>query len=103
MNIQERKNNQWYKGETLLNPKPGGEIVKVSGASVSAAVLAGCCALIMQWAITDGNDYKMYATKLQTYLIRGVRKREGDIYPNRQWGYGILDVQEIFNSLINFK
>lgn len=90
-------------GINALTIKPGGEIVKVSGSCVSAAVLAGCCALIMQWAITDGNDPQMYAPKLKTYLIRGARKREGDIYPNRQWGYGILDVQEIFNSLINFK
>lgn len=90
-------------GVNALTTSPGGKIVKISGASVSGAVLAGCCALIMQWAITDGNDPQMYAAKLQTYLIRGVRKRLGDTYPNRQWGYGILDVQGIFNSLINFK
>ena len=44
---------------------------------------------------------RMYAVKLQSYIIRGARKRDGDTYPNRQWGYGILDMQEIFNSLMN--
>lgn len=90
-------------GINALTTKPGGGTVRVSGASVGAAVLAGCCALIMQWAVVDENDPQMYASKLQTYLIRGARKREGDIYPNKQWGYGILDVQGIFNSLIDYK
>ena len=25
--------------------------------------------------------------------------REGDIYPNKEWGYGMLDIQNIFNAL----
>ena len=75
--------------------------ITMSGASVAGAILAGCCALIIQWAVVDGNDPQMYATKLQAYIIRGARKREGDTYPNRQWGYGILDMQEIFKSLTN--
>ena len=29
--------------------------------------------------------------------------REGDIYPNKEWGYGMLDVQNIFNSLRSAK
>lgn len=90
-------------GVNALTTKPGGGTVRVSGASVAAAVVAGCCALLFQWSVIDGNDPQMYASKMQTYLIRGARKREGDIYPNRQWGYGILDIQGVFNSLINNK
>ncbi|MCX0395952.1 S8 family peptidase [Clostridium perfringens] len=88
-------------GINAITTKPGGRTITMSGASVAGAILAGCCALIIQWAVVDGNDPQMYATKLQAYIIRGARKREGDTYPNRQWGYGILDMQEIFKSLTN--
>ena len=88
-------------GINSITTKPGGGTITMSGASVAGAILAGCCALIIQWAVVDGNDPQMYATKLQAYIIRGARKREGDTYPNRQWGYGILDMQEIFKSLTN--
>lgn len=88
-------------GINAMTTKPGGGTITMSGASVAGAILAGCCALILQWAVVDGNDPQMYATKLQAYIIRGARKREGDTYPNRQWGYGILDMQEIFKSLMN--
>ncbi|XZH19836.1 S8 family peptidase [Clostridium perfringens] len=88
-------------GINAITTKPGGGTITMSGASVAGAILAGCCALILQWAVVDGNDPQMYATKLQAYIIRGARKREGDTYPNRQWGYGILDMQEIFKNLMN--
>ena len=88
-------------GINAITTKPGGGTITMSGASVAGAILAGCCALILQWAVVDGNDPQMYATKLQAYIIRGARKREGDTYPNRQCGYGILDMQEIFKSLTN--
>ncbi|SHE40321.1 subtilisin like protease [Clostridium fallax] len=77
---------------------PGGSVVEVSGASVAGAVLSGCCALILQWGIIDGNDPSIYSTKLITYLIRGTSKRAGDVYPNPQWGYGMLNVKGVFDA-----
>ncbi|WP_435575568.1 S8 family serine peptidase [Clostridium gasigenes] len=71
----------------------------VSGSSVAAAVVAGCCALIFQWGIIDGNDTSLYSTKVKTYLIGGTSKREGDIYPNPQWGYGAVDMKGVFNNI----
>ena len=78
---------------------PNGDIVEITGASVGGAVLAGCCALVMQWGIVDGNDSTLYSTKMITYLIRGASKREGDNYPNEQWGYGMLNMIGIFDSI----
>ncbi|ETJ29792.1 Subtilisin like protein protease, partial [human gut metagenome] len=34
-----------------LVTKPGGGIATASGSSVATSILAGCCALILQWAI----------------------------------------------------
>lgn len=78
---------------------PGNIPTTMSGGSVAAAVLTGCCALLLQWGIVDGNDTTMYSLTVQTYLIRGTAKRSGDTYPNTEWGYGMLDILGVFNSL----
>lgn len=78
---------------------PGGGTRVVSGSSVATAITAGCCALIMQWGAVDGNDPNLYATEIRTYLIRGTNMRVGDIYPNEQWGYGVIDMKGVFDSI----
>ena len=76
-----------------------GSIVEITGASVGGAILAGCCALIMQWGIVDGNDLTLYSNKMVTYLIRGASKRQGDSYPNEKWGYGMINMTGVFDSI----
>lgn len=78
---------------------PGGGTSIATGSSVATSVLAGCCALILQWAIVDKNDKEIRTQKLISYLIRGTRMRSGDIYPNKEFGYGILDMEKVFESL----
>lgn len=41
----------------------------------------------------------MYASKVKTYLIRGTNKRAGDVYPNPNWGYGMLDFRMAFEAI----
>ncbi len=55
--------------------------------------------MLFQWGIIYNNDPTLYVAKLQTYLIRGVNTREGDMYPNQEWGYGTVDMINVFNSL----
>ena len=86
-------------GINALVLSPGGTTKRASGASVAGAVVAGCCAQLFQWGIIDGNDVTMNSVKLKTYITRGSGKREGDLYPNREWGYGIIDMQGVFNNI----
>jgi len=90
-------------GFEVLTVKPGGGTVVVSGSSPASAVLASAVALLLQWGIVEGNDPNMYVLKIRTYLIRGTRKRPGDVYPNPEWGYGILDLEGTFNSIRNIE
>lgn len=78
---------------------PGGGTKTVSGSSVATAITAGCCALILQWGIVDGNDRKMYWTEVRSYLIRGTTMRVGETYPNEQWGYGALNIKGVFDAI----
>ena len=86
-------------GVNVTTTKVGGGTVTISGSSAAGAVLTGAMALFYQWAIVEGNDPTIYASKVKAYLIRGTRKRVGDIYPNPEWGFGILDLAGIFNAL----
>ncbi|AYE33035.1 S8 family peptidase [Clostridium septicum] len=78
---------------------PGGGVNYISGSCVAAAVTAGACGLILEWGIIDKNDISMTSEKIRTYLIAGSRKRQGDEYPNPNWGYGILDLEGVFKQI----
>lgn len=90
-------------GVDVLTAAVGGGTTTYTGSSMATAVLASAVALILQWGIVDGNDPNMYVLKVRTYLIRGTRKRPGDIYPNEDWGYGILDLEGTFNAIRNLQ
>lgn len=86
-------------GINALVTSVGGGTQTITGTSVAAAVTAGCCSLIYQWGIVEGNDPSLYSPKLKTYLIRGTEKRPGDTYPNREWGYGMLNLKGVFDNI----
>ena len=86
-------------GVAVKTTSPGGGTTTLTGSSAATAVLGGAVALMLQWGIVDKNDETMYSTKIKTYLIRGTKKRPGDIYPNPQWGYGILDLNGVFENM----
>ncbi len=85
-------------GVNALVIQPGGGTTTVTGSSVATSVLAGCCALILQWAIVKNNDPEARAIKIISYIIRGAKMRQGDTYPNIDWGYGMLDIKNIFDA-----
>ncbi|MGF7141976.1 subtilisin family serine protease [Anaerotaenia torta] len=70
-----------------------------SGTSTSAAHTTGVAAMVLEWGIVQGNLPGMSTVEFKKLVMRGAR-RDADIhYPNRDWGYGILDVFNVFDSL----
>lgn len=67
-----------------------------SGASVAAALTAGAAAQILQWAVAEQNDVLADSESIRNYLIRGARRNNGVEYPNREYGYGYLNVEGVF-------
>ncbi|MGG7177449.1 S8 family peptidase [Clostridium paraputrificum] len=86
-------------GEKMKTISPNNKVSVISGTSVSAAVLAGVSTLVLEWGIVNGYNPYMFSETLRSYLIRGTVKREGDIYPNPEWGFGILNVFGIFENI----
>lgn len=70
-----------------------------SGTSYSAALAAGAAAQFFEWSVTEGNQPLILNRELKNYFIRGARRDMSLNYPNREWGYGILDIQGVFDVL----
>lgn len=73
--------------------------VTYTGTSAAAAVTAGACAQIMQWGFVDLNEPRLSNAGIKNMLIRGADRDNERSYPNREWGYGTLDVYQAFLNL----
>lgn len=71
-----------------------------TGSSLAAAITAGAVAQFMQWAVVDGNNPFVESREIRNYFIRGASRSFDLTYPNREWGYGRLNVAGIFDALI---
>lgn len=69
--------------------------VEATGSSIGAAITAGSCALILESSIQ--NDIAAVSTQEVKRLLIGGARRMDIVYPNNEWGYGMLDVNAAFN------
>jgi len=90
-------------GVDILTTSIGETKVTVTGSSAAASIVAGACALLMQWGIVDGNDSTMYSTKILSYLTAGAFRDPSRKYPNVSLGYGTLDLLGTFNRISGLK
>ena len=73
---------------------------KRTGSSLAAAITAGAVAQFFQWAVIEGNNRLAESREIRSYFIRGAVRTPGLSYPNREWGYGRLNLEETFNALL---
>ena len=72
---------------------------KVTGGSMAAALTAGGVAQFMEWAVVRFNSPSAGSQEIKNYLIRGANRNSSYTYPNREWGYGGLDIDGTFTIL----
>ena len=72
---------------------------EASGTSLAAAQTAGIAALLFEWAIIRGNEPYFSGNSVKNYLRRGAVRDEDMQYPNREWGYGKVDLYHTFELL----
>ena len=86
-------------GIDILTVGKGGREYLISGSSVSAAVTAGGIALILEWGIARKNRIQMDASIIMWLLISASKSIKDYEFPNKYWGYGILDIRNVFEIL----
>lgn len=74
-----------------------------SGSSMASAVAAGAAAQMMQWAVLEENARFVSSLNIKNFFIRGAQTDADYLYPNRQWGYGRLNIQETFNQIAGIR
>jgi len=86
-----------YTADNRIKPDlaaPKGEELYV-GTGMGAAFGAGCAALVFEAAIRE-EAYVILDTLVMKRLFTASAERDGRGYPNREWGYGKLDVYGVF-------
>lgn len=86
-------------GVNILSPNLEQGFQNVSGTSVAAAHMTGIAAMMIEWGIIRGNYPDISTVEVKKFLIRGARRSPNLIYPNRDWGYGIVDIYNVFDIL----
>ena len=86
-------------GVGILSPNLDQGFSQVSGTSVATAHMAGIVAMMLEWGVVKGNYPDLDTQDVKIFLIRGARRQEGLLYPNRDWGYGIVDIYNTFNVI----
>ena len=77
-------------------PPGTSRLSRQTGSSVATAVTAGAVACLFSWGFTQGNDTTLTSISVKSILIRGAERKEAFRYPNRQWGYGTLNLYQAF-------
>lgn len=86
-------------GVKVTSPTINQQFMEVTGTSAAAAHTAGVAAMLLEWAIVKGNQTSLNTIDMKIFMIRGARRDIKIQYPNRDWGYGILDAFNVFDSL----
>ena len=86
-----------YTADNKIKPDlaaPKGEVL-YEGTGMATAFGAGCAALVFEAAVRQEN-YVILDTLVIKRLFTASAERDGREYPNREWGYGKLDVYGVF-------
>ena len=89
-------------GVAVTTYGPGNALSAMTGTSAAAAVTAGASALMLEWGIVRGRRLTIGTLEIKQLMIRGARRTGSQLYPNRIWGYGTLDLYGAFSALGRF-
>jgi len=95
-----------FASDGMIKPDfaaPGVQVATIlgnqTGASMAAALTAGCVAQFMEWSIVDGYAPFGESRTVKSQFIRGAVRENNIIYPDERWGFGKLNVSRTFELL----
>ncbi|WP_243276109.1 S8 family peptidase [Faecalicatena contorta] len=79
---------------------PDGRYGYISGTGAAAAHATGTIAMLLEWAVVKGYYPTITGYDVNRLIIRGAdRSNHGYTYPNKNWGYGTLDIYSLLRKL----
>lgn len=85
-------------GISISGPGLRNNFVTKTGTSVAAAHSAGIMALFLQWNFENDEFGVFYAGQIKSFFLRNAVRDAGFEYPNAIWGYGIMNIENVFDS-----
>lgn len=86
-------------GTAVTGPDLKNGFTQRSGTSPAAALTAGSTALLLEWGIRQKNIRFLSTYEAKSFLIRGAVRTSRESYPNPEWGYGALNIYQVFSSI----
>lgn len=86
-------------GVQITGADLNGRFVKRSGSSGAAGIAAGAAALIMEWLLNRPESLTVSTSQVANIMILGAGQETLPEFPNREWGYGTLDVYQSLDRL----
>lgn len=85
-------------GVNIYGPVGKNRFGTKTGSSIAAAHTAGVAALFLQWGIVDRNRLSINTSEIRALLIKGATRTDRE-YPNREWGFGVINAFSSFESI----
>ena len=89
-------------GDSVQGIFPGDRLISQTGSSPAAAITSGAVALLLEWILEQLSVPSLDAAELKSLLILGADRKEGISYPSREWGYGTLNLANVFLQIRKF-
>lgn len=96
---QRRRPDIAAPGINVRGALPGGRFTERSGSCAAAVVTAGAVALMLEWLVYIEEVPGVDSYQVKSLLILGAVRPRSMEYPNREWGYGQLNLYNTFEAM----
>lgn len=86
-------------GINIKGALPGDRFAVRSGSCAAAAITAGAVALMLEWQLYERKMPGIDVFQIKSLLILGAIRPDSMEYPNREWGYGQLNLYNTFEVM----
>lgn len=70
-----------------------------TGSSIAVGIAAGASALMLEWVVYQLGEGAADSIQIRNLLTLGTERTLNEVYPNRAWGYGRLNLYRTFEEL----
>lgn len=86
-------------GVNVTGALPGDRFSSRTGSCISAAITSGAVALMLEWILDIQKVSGIDSFQIKSLLILGAVRPKTMEYPNREWGYGQLNLYNTFETM----
>ena len=86
-------------GVNVTGTLPGDRFSSRTGSCISAAITSGAVALMLEWILDIQKATSIDSFQIKSLLILGAVRPGIMEYPNREWGYGQLNLYNTFETM----